>query len=149
MRPEQLADVDVYGPLDVGTRPRGGDEADGAQDRGRLAVPTRMGRSTAGPRSNGSAPEAARRRVAHPRAPGRPRDIERELKHADAMLRTAGDATPPDPYRAGLAKLRAEGTRGPPADPRADVTHVGHHHDASGIPEQYATGLAKLRSANR
>jgi hypothetical protein len=60
------------------------------------------------------------------------------------------DFTPPDPYQKGLADLRraeakaAAARSGQPA-PRPTTLRLDHN----GIPDPYATGLAKMRSEGR
>ena len=60
-----------------------------------------------------------------------------------ARLRTAvpSDATPPDPYAAGLTQLRRELVAEEKAKPPVKL-----ELDRNGVPDPYAAGLAKMRS---
>jgi len=83
--------------------------------------------------------------------PVTPDAIEHDLKYTDVSLRTAGDFTPPNPYEAGLAQLRAAAAaaRTQPAHLPIPPPQAERHYDANGIPDLYAAGIAKMRSAKR
>jgi hypothetical protein len=87
-----------------------------------------------------------------------------------ASLRTAIDSTPPDPYAAGLEKMRGEHldltpdldprhAANPMTPPDSYAIHLNYARavagdtppgktplDAGGVPDPYAAGLAKMRN---
>lgn len=75
-----------------------------------------------------------------------PRSIEHGFAVLGASFRTTEKRTPPDPYAAGLARLRRQLPR--PVILTNGLPPAYAHVDKHGVPDVYAAALAKMKTEN-